>query len=238
MRINKYLALCGLGSRRQVEDIILEGRVSGSKGKINELGYQVEDGELIKVSNKIVKPPTTHRYYAFNKPKNVLCTRTDPQGRTTVYDILPNNLKNLHLVGRLDYHSRGLLLLTDDGNLTQKLLRPEFGVEREYWVWTKPSFPEKKLLLLQKGTVDENGQRLKPKKVTWYPGMLRFVLNEGKNREIRKIIESVEDYKVRDLLRVRYGAVELGELAEGKSRGLHSHEINSLLPLKKPIKEG
>lgn len=236
MRINKFLAQCGFGSRREVESLILEGRVKGKEGIITQLSYQVSEKEIIRVGSKVAHLPEVHKYYAFHKPKAVLCTRHDPEGRPTVYDLLPSSMKNLHLVGRLDYHSRGLLLLTTHGDLTQKLLRPEYGIEREYYVRTKPSFPQRRLAEVRKGVQDERGNLLKPKEVLWYPGFLRFILTEGKNREIRKIIEAFEEFEVKDLLRVRYGAVNLGELEEGEWRPLFASERNSLLSVHLPIK--
>lgn len=124
MRINRYLALCGFGSRRAVEDLIVGGAVKVGGEIVYDLARQIEEGDKVQVLGKSAVPPRTHEYVMLNKPKGYLCSASDPFDRPTIYRLMPEGLRKLHYVGRLDYNSRGLIMLTNDGGLTHSLLHP------------------------------------------------------------------------------------------------------------------
>ena len=226
-RINRYLALCGLGSRRAVEDLVRNGEVTVNGKRITDLAFQVEDGHKVVVGGKAAKPPKTHVYGVLNKPSGYLCSATDPYGRPTIYDLLRTEHTRLHYVGRLDYTSRGLLILTTDGELTQKLLHPSHGVPRTYAIKTHVPFTEAEMRTLKAGVEIGEGVIAKAVSARRVGDGAELILKEGKNREIRRMLE-VLGHKVIDLQRIRFGGLELGDLPEGEFRLLEASEITRL----------
>ena len=233
MRINRYLALCGFGSRRAVEDLIRQGSVTVGGEVVSDLGRQIEDGEKVAVLGKPARPPRSYEYVVLNKPKGYLCSVGDPFDRPTIYRLLPAAFQTLHYVGRLDYNSRGLLLLTNDGALTHALLHPSREVPRTYQVKLRKPLGEKEVASLLAGVDIGFEEPAAAASVRQLEDHLELVLQEGKNREIRRMLEAV-GRRVVDLRRIRFGTLALGDLAEGAWRRLTAAEIADLHGKKKP----
>lgn len=234
MRINRYLALCGFGSRRAVEDLIRGGAVTVAGEVVYDLGRQIGEGEKVAVLGKPARPPQAYAYVLLNKPKGYLCSVGDPFDRPTIYRLLPAEFKTLHYVGRLDYNSRGLVLLTNDGALTHSLLHPSREVPRTYAIKTRKPMAEKDAEALMAGVDIGFEHPAAAASVRQLEDHLEIVLQEGKNREIRRMLEVV-GYRVVDLQRIRFGALELGDLPEGKWRRLTAAEIADLHGKKKDM---
>ena len=227
MRLNKYLALCGIGSRRGVEEIIVSGKVAINGEVVVDLGRRVVEGDVVTLEGKPVKTPQQYTVVALNKPPGCLSTRTDPEGRETVYHWLPPAYKSLRNVGRLDLQSRGLLLFTDDGDLAFRLTHPSYEIPRTYLVWTdRPIGPEGRSDLLQGVDLGE-GEIGVAKSVKLDAEKAEITLMEGKNREIRRMMQAI-GRRVRDLKRTDFGPVTLGELASGDFRVLSEDEVRAL----------
>lgn len=227
MRINRYLALCGFGSRRAVEELVRSGAVTVDGSTVTDLGVQIEEGRKVKVLGKAAVPPREHDYVMLNKPKGYLCSASDPFDRPTIYKLLPPAFRKLHYVGRLDYNSRGLILLTNEGGLTHSLLHPSREVPRTYRVWTRKPLAKKDIKQLLEGVdigFEDEAVAVSVKAVDDHT---EIVLKEGKNREIRRMLEVV-GYRVVDLQRIRFGEVSLGELPEGHYRRLEASEVARL----------
>ena len=212
MRINKYISLCGIASRRAADTLIADGLVQVNGETITDLGHQVDETkDKVIVDGKPAKLPTKTKTILFHKPPGCVCTKVDPQGRRTVYDYLPPGFQHLKYVGRLDLQSRGLLLFTDDGELLHRLTHPSYEIPRSYYVWTTRPLS------------DSAAQKL----VYLENGFAELVLTEGKNREIRRMMRAV-GYEIRDLKRVSYCKIQLGELPAGEYRELTADEMNKL----------
>jgi 23S rRNA pseudouridine2605 synthase len=231
LRLNKFLAHAGAGSRRHCDDLIVAGRVKIDGEIVRDLGIQIEP-ETAKVF--VDDHPVhieKHVYWAVNKPRGYLCTNHDPAGRPLVLDLVPHVDQRVFTVGRLDEDSEGLLLLTNDGDLAQQLMHPRFGVEKTYEVLVAGSPSPAELRQLTTGVWLSEG-RVKARFVkkfkrqgdsTW----LKIVLAEGKNREIRRMLARLK-HKVMRLRRVAIGPVRLDRLPKGKSRRLALAEIELL----------
>jgi 23S rRNA pseudouridine2605 synthase len=230
MRINKYLARCGKGSRRGVESLILEGKVSVNGKIVTALSQEVQEGDAVKLQGKICLLPRQSTHIIFNKPPGFLCSKSDPQERLLIYDKLPKEFVRLHYVGRLDYASRGLLLLTDDGELSQNLCLPKNQVPKTYWVQLSKKLSDEDQAKLRKGMRLSDGLKTKPAKVKVRGPWAEITLTEGKNREIRRMMQDL-GYGVQDLQRVSFGNLALGSLKEGKHRKLTEQEVAGLQEL-------
>jgi 23S rRNA pseudouridine2605 synthase len=230
MRINRYLAVCGVGSRRRVEPMIKNGNVFVNGAPMLDLSYQVKEGDQIEVFGALISPPAQYRVIAFNKPRNTLCTRDDPEGRHTIYDVLPPEFKNFQYVGRLDFATHGLLLLTDDGELAQRLTLPKWNIPRTYSVRLDRKMEAADIKKIAEGVYlpadspTNTGVHALPAAGEAYGNKLSLVLTEGKNREIRRMM-TVLGYEVEDLKRTQYGSVHLGSLDVGSYRELSDDEI-------------
>ncbi len=233
-RVQKILARAGLASRRQVEEWIREGRVTVN-GQVVALGAKADpEKDAIKVDGKRVKLDRRLRYVLLYKPAGVVTTSEDPEGRTTVVDLVRGKVsERVFPVGRLDYHSEGLLLLTNDGELAYRLAHPRFGVLRAYLVKVKGLPDEKDVSKLKKGTVIE-GKRVVPKEVqlvrttpkqvnSWW----RVVVGEGKSHEVREFFLRV-GHPVQRLVRVAIGPLRDEKLKAGVFRGLTAEEVEAL----------
>jgi 23S rRNA pseudouridine2605 synthase len=236
-RLNKLLAHAGVGSRRHCDDLIAAGRVTVDGQKVRELGMRVDpDTQKIFVDDVPVKLER-HVYWLVNKPRGVLCTNHDPSGRPRAVDLIPHVEQRVYTVGRLDENSEGLLLLTNDGDLAFRLMHPRFGVPKTYLVQVA-GFPTKEdLQQLLRGVYLAEG-KVKAKSAKRLKGegdscWLRIVLNEGKNREIRRMLAKL-GHKALRLRRVALGPVELGPLGKGKSRRLTREELQSLKEASEP----
>ncbi len=227
MRINRYLALCGLGSRRAVEALIREGAVTVDGSVVTDLACRIEEGRRVMVHGRPANPPREHEYILFHKPAGYLCSATDPFGRPTIYDILPHEFRKLHYVGRLDFNSRGLIILTNDGSLTHELLHPSREVPRTYKVWTRKPLSPEEMEKLRAGTDIGSGEMAVPVSVKPMGDHCEIILREGKNREIRRMLEVV-GHKVVDLQRIRFGGLSLGDVPEAGFRRLDETETARL----------
>jgi 23S rRNA pseudouridine2605 synthase len=229
-RLNKYLAHAGLGSRRHCEELILAGRVTIDGQPVRELGTRVEPGQCVAVDGESIKGER-HVYWLVNKPRGFLCTNHDPAGRPLAIHLIPHVSQRVYTVGRLDEDSEGLLLLTNDGDLANRLMHPRYGVEKTYLVQVAGTPTREDLEQLLTGVWLSDGhvkarhvKRLKRQgNSTW----LRITLSEGKNREIRRMLARLH-HKVMRLRRVALGPIELGSLTTGKSRRLSMAEVEAL----------
>lgn len=234
-RLQKVLAHSNIASRRKAEEMIAEGRVKVNGVIITEMGFKVSDKDEISVDNKpIVK--AAYQYFLMNKPTGYISTTKDEKGRKTVIDLLDEDLKKdrLYPIGRLDSDSAGLLLLTNDGELSNILMHPSQGVEKEYIVRVKGIMIRKEVIRLRAGLTIDDDYFAKPKHVRLISldkdhqsSLLSVVLVEGRNREIRKLFDAL-GYPVKNLTRVRYDFLVLDGVERGKYRPLKVHEVKKL----------
>jgi 23S rRNA pseudouridine2605 synthase len=230
-RLQKVLAAAGLGSRRQCEELITAGRVEVDRHVVVELGTRVDpDQQKIRVDGV---PLTSARlvYYAVNKPVGVLCTNRDPSGRPRVLDLVPDQHARLFTIGRLDLHSEGLILVTNDGELANRLTHPRYGVGKTYRVVVAGRPTRDVLAKLTAGVHLAEGlaraERVDIKSLRKDSAILEMVLREGKNREIRRVLARV-GHKVERLTRIAVGPVRLADLPAGACRRLTREEIAAL----------
>lgn len=220
MRLQKYLASCGVASRRHSEDLIKEGRVmvNGTRAK---LGQSIDPKlDQVKIGKKIISLPPSFSYFLFYKPRSVVSTITDPEGRVTVSSFFPPN-QHLHPVGRLDYDSEGLMLLTNDGELTQRLTHPKYQVQKTYQVLVNGTLTNSDLTKLQNGIYLKD-LKLKTKRATVRliesnnnRSLFEITIHEGKNRQIRRMCEAL-GYQVARLIRTRLDNWTIGDLKPGE----------------------
>lgn len=229
MRINKYLAGCGLGSRRSVENIVLQGRVKVNITIVKELSFDVNvDNDAVFVDGKKVQYITNYTYIIFNKPKGCICSTSDEKDRKTIYDYLDID-KGIHSVGRLDYDTEGLLVLTNDGDLHFRLTHPSNEIPKTYLVKIAQTVPEPDLVIMRKG-VELDGIMTKRCKIKLKEiekdGTASYLMTitEGRNRQIRRMFETV-GHEVIFLKRIAIGDLKLGGLGRGKFRYLKDDEI-------------
>ena len=217
-RLSKVIARNTSYSRRQAEKLIDEGRVSVDGKKIISQGMNVSENNKIFVDKKLINRSTDIQIYIFHKPRGCLVTHNDPSNRKTIFDFINKKYRNLITVGRLDYNSEGLLILTNDGQLKREFELPKNNYQREYKVKIQGKITDFIISKISKG-ITVKGQKYKSieiKKInetstyTW----IRMILTEGKNREIRKIFDSL-NMTVTRLIRVSYGKYRLGKLQKG-----------------------
>lgn len=234
MRLQKYLASCGVASRRNAEQMILDGRVAVNGEIVNILGTQVnEQSDTVRVDGCIVRPETEKHYLAYNKPVGEVTTVSDPEGRATVMDRFRDYPVRLFPVGRLDYDSEGLLLLTNDGDLMNKVLHPSFEIQKSYLTKVSNNVSDPEIRMLRKGVIID-GKLTSPAEVRLirhdtFSTDLLITIHEGRNRQVRKMVEAIGHQVVR-LKRVRFGPVQLGDLPSGMWRKLTDEEIKKLRP--------
>jgi 23S rRNA pseudouridine2605 synthase len=226
MRLNRYLALCGLGSRRACEEIILGGGVRVNGRAVRELAVTVQPGDMVVARGRVVKPAAS-RYVVLHKPTGVLSSRASQGGKRTIYDVLPREVATLPHVGRLDADSEGLLLLSNDGALAQAVTHPSRHVEKEYEVILDRTFDADKTARLLKGVYLEEGRAKAASVQIEGATKLRIVLTQGINRQIRRMFAAL-GYKVKRLTRTRMGPLRLGRLPRGAWRELTEREVESL----------
>ena len=234
-RLQKVIAKTNIASRRKAEEMILEGRVKVNGLVVTELGTKVNDDDIILVDNKPIKE-AKKIYLLMNKPTGYISTTSDDKNRRIVLNLLTDEYKDkrIYPVGRLDYDSAGILLLTNDGELTQILTRPEFDVEKEYIVRVKGIIVRKKLIAFRKGVIIDDNYLAVAKSVNIIEldkenqsTLLNVVLTEGKNRQIRKMFEAI-NHPVKTLTRIRYDFLTLEGIKRGGFRELTIHEIKKL----------
>jgi 23S rRNA pseudouridine2605 synthase len=242
-RLQKIIAAAGIASRRHAEEMIKSGLVSVNGETITELGTKADPAvDRIKVGNKLLKAPDRHLYILLHKPKGYVTTSSDPEGRPTVMDLIRNVGTRVYPVGRLDYSSEGLLLLTNDGELTQKLTHASSHVQKTYLVKVSGVPTEENLKRLRQGIVlqpvkPNSGEKRAPAKVRtasakitvfkegdnpWY----EVTIIEGRNRQIRRMFEEI-GHHVEKIKRVKYGPLQL-DVESGKYRSLTDVEVSRL----------
>lgn len=230
-RLNKLLAAAGFGSRRQCDELIASGRVEVDRQVVAELGAKVDparhevrvDGSPLQLGRRL--------YFAVNKPPGVVSTNRDPSGRPRVIDLVPAGDARVYTIGRLDQSSEGLILVTNDGELAQRLAHPRYGVEKTYHVVVAGKPEPEVLAQLRRGIHLAEGsvraRHIKVRSERPHSTQLEIVLAEGRNREIRRMLAK-SGHKVLRLRRVAIGSLRLGELPLGQSRRLNSAEIEEL----------
>lgn len=226
MKLNHYLARSGISSRRKSSELIENGRVQVNGEVVLEPSRQVADGDRVTVDGKAIVLEKLV-YVALNKPVGFTCTLKDRFAKQKVTDLIPQSLGRLYPVGRLDRDSSGLILLTNDGDFSQRISHPRHEIEKEYLVVVSPAFKPDKISVLKTGVLDK-GEKLSAREVKILKkeperSTLRIVLQEGKKREIRRMFASL-GYQVEKLIRVRIGEIILGELLVGKYRFLSEEE--------------
>jgi 23S rRNA pseudouridine2605 synthase len=232
-RLNRYLARSGVASRRAADALIASGAVQVNGKAPPRSGMLVEPGtDAVTVHGTPVRPLAPHRYLALNKPEGVLVTARDPGGRPTVFDLLDDEASGrLFAVGRLDAATSGLLLLTDDGELANRLAHPRHKVAKEYLAVVRGTPTDRELSLLRQG-VEIDGRPTQPALVELEGSAggfsrLRLVIKEGRYRQVRRMLEAV-GHPVRELTRMAFGPVRLGRLRAGGWRRLRPPEIDDL----------
>jgi 23S rRNA pseudouridine2605 synthase len=223
MRLNRYLAAAGIGSRRKCDQLVAAGRVTINGKVCTDFSTQPAARDHVKLDGQLLHldPSLT---IALHKPSGFVCTRSDPHARDTIFDLLPSKFTRLFNIGRLDAQSEGLILLTNEGELAQRLTHPRFKIEKEYEVTLdRPWEP----ILAQKllHGIFLNGQRAQIARLhSIAPTRLRIVLRQGINRQIRRMFEAL-GYRVKHLVRTRIGTLRLGDLPRGQWRILTKREL-------------
>ena len=235
MRLHRYMAHCGVASRRSCEAIIAEGRVRVNGGVVTEMGVTVEPGvDTVEVDGQVIEPEAEKVYIALNKPEGYITTVSDPYDRPSVMDLI-RELTDVRLypVGRLDGDSQGLLLMTNDGNFAHRLTHPRFHVEKEYRALVRGIPNESELDRLRNGGVELDGRPTAPARV-WVEtvrggaALCRTVIREGRNRQVRRMFDAV-GHPVLELTRLRVGPVWLTGINPGQWRYLKEDEIHALM---------
>ena len=235
MRLQKYLALSGVASRRTAEKMIAEGRVAVNRLIVTEMGTQVDEtADLVEVDGKPVSPQEEKHYIAYYKPIGEVTTVSDPEGRATVMDKFRDYPVRLYPVGRLDYDSEGLLLLTNDGDMMNRVLHPSGEVSKVYLTKISNQVTDDEIRQLRRGVMVE-GKLTSPASVRLirreaFDTVLLISIHEGRNRQVRKMVSAI-GHQVVSLKRVEFGPVSLGDLPCGKWRRLSETEIRKLKAL-------
>jgi 23S rRNA pseudouridine2605 synthase len=227
-RLQKILSRAGVASRRASEQLMLTGRVTVNGVTVRELGTKADPArDDIRVDGRRVKPIERLRYVLLNKPRGYVSTRSDPQKRPTVIDLIGDAREYLYPVGRLDYDSDGLILLTNDGDLAARLTHPRYGVSRTYDVRVLGVPDERDVARLRRGILVD-GRRTEPADVNPLgPGHLVFTIREGRNRQVRKMCEAI-GHPVTHLTRVAIGPIRDARLKPGQWRELTAAEVRTL----------
>ncbi len=237
-RLQKVIARAGMASRRHAEALIQEGRVVVNGARITTLGTTVDPfKDHIKVDGKRIQPETKKVYLLLNKPKGVITSVHDPEGRPTVMQLVPKGKERLYPIGRLDFYTEGLLLLTNDGDLSHQLMHPRFEIEKRYWAKVKGTPTEGQINKVEQGGMPLPTGKSAPCKIRSIPrgkgtknSWLELILHEGKKREVRRLLEKI-GHPVLKLKRVGYANLTLGTLPTGAARPLTPKEVEGLRKL-------
>lgn len=234
MRINKYIALCGVASRRKAEELILAGRVTVNDEVMTELSYKVdEENDIVKVDDKLIKEENKLVYILLNKPEGYITTVKDQFDRPSVLDLVSDIKERVYPIGRLDYETSGLLLLTNDGDLTYKLTHPKHEVDKTYVARVKGKLTKEEIERFKTGLEIEDYTTAPAKlKVIKYDeqrdsSLLEIKIHEGKNRQVRKMCKAI-NHPVLRLRRSAMGKIKIGDCEIGKYRYLTEDEIKYL----------
>ncbi|MBE5768004.1 MAG: rRNA pseudouridine synthase [Clostridiales bacterium] len=233
MRLQKYLALSGVASRRNSEKLIAEGQVAVNGKVVTEMGVQVDEmTDKVTVGGKLVQLETEKHYLAYNKPIGEVTTVSDPEGRPTVMDHFRDYPVRLYPVGRLDYDSEGMLLLTNDGDLMNNLLHPSREVEKAYLVKVSNQVSEDTLRRLRAGVTLDDGRMTSPAMVRLvrheaFCSVVLVTIHEGRNRQVRRMFSAV-GHEVVALKRIGFAGILLHDLPRGQWRRLTDVEVRKL----------
>jgi 23S rRNA pseudouridine2605 synthase len=228
VRLGKYLAHAGIASRRRAEDLVRAGRVSVGGITVRDPARDVVDASGVAVDGRPVTGAEPHEIWALNKPAGVVSTARDTHGRRTVLDLLPPTAGRLYPVGRLDADTTGLILLTNDGELANRLMHPSFEVPKTYRVkLARPPVREAALHALRTGVQLEDGMTAPALVRRLHPGELDITIHEGRKRQVRRMCDAV-GHPVKEIQRIAFGPLRLGSLAPGQARRLTHAETQRL----------
>lgn len=236
MRLQKYMAMCGVAARRKCEELIAEGRVRVNGQIVSQMGAQVEEGDAVELDGRPIRPQERLRYILYHKPMGEVTTVHDDKGRDTVMDRFSEIPERIYPVGRLDYDSEGLLLLTNDGELAQRLTHPSREIDKTYLARVSGNPSAQALARLRQGVyMDGDSRRTYPAQVRVvrdeaFSSDLLVTIHEGRNRQVRRMFEAV-GHQVLLLRRVRFGPLSLDGLRRGEWRELTQAEIAELKAL-------
>ena len=230
MRINQYIAAAGVCSRRKADELIEEGRVMVNGSVLDVMGYHVQDGDVVEVDGKRVEPETKKVYYLLNKPMGYVTSTADKEGRPLVTELVPNEIR-VFPVGRLDFNTSGLLILTNDGDLANKLMHPSGEFDKRYLVRAQGIVTRKEAEKLERG-IDIGGFVTSPAELHLIKHdrnstVAEIVIHEGKNRQVRRMFEAI-GHPVQELCRTGLGDLVIGKLAIGQCRKLSPSEVEYL----------
>jgi 23S rRNA pseudouridine2605 synthase len=225
VRLAKYLAHCGVTSRRRAEELIAAGRVSVGGRTVTDPARDVDESSAVEADGRPVAPEP-REVWMVNKPAGITSTAREPGRRQAVVELVSSR-RRLYPVGRLDADATGLILLTNDGELANRLTHPRYGVERRYRVRLRRAASEAQLRRLRRGVELEDGLTAPAGVRRVSPRVLELTITEGRNRQVRRMVEAVGNEVVR-LARIRFGPIHLGELPEGRARKLHPPEVQRL----------
>ena len=236
MRINKYLADCGVASRRKCDELILQGKVKVNNKVTRELGLDIKPTDVVLFENRVVRPNARRVYYKLHKPKGYVTTASDEKGRKTVVELMRKVQERVYPIGRLDYDTEGLLILTNDGDITNILTHPKNAVKKTYIASIEGEITNDDAKKISKG-IDIGGYVTQPCSVLILDKDDKFtrvevVITEGKNHQVKKMFEAVGK-TIAFLKRVSIGEIKLGGLARGEYKALTTKEIAYLKSLQK-----
>jgi 23S rRNA pseudouridine2605 synthase len=231
VRLNKYIAQAGITSRRHADTLIKYGKVRINGKVVRELGTLVKPGDKVDVSGTPIKPIEETIYIVLHKPVGVMTTMRDPQGRRTVAELIPKKMPRIVPVGRLDYDTAGVLLMTNDGELANQLLHPKFGVDKTYRATIAGRLSPENVQKLHDGVDLEHykasGAKVRVVSVRAGYCVVDITIHEGRNRQVREMFEAL-GHPVQTLVRLRFGPISLGDLGVGRTRELTAKELAGL----------
>ena len=232
IRLQKYLAQCGVASRRKAEEFIKQGRVRVDGVIVTAMGTRIVPGkQIISLDGKEVKDTTKPIYILLNKPKGYVTTLSDPQGRPIVTSLIKDIQARLFPVGRLDLDTEGALLLTNDGELAQRIQHPKFEVNKSYEARVSGVPPQKKIVQLERGILLDGKMtspaRIRVKKKTKSSCLITITIHEGRKRQVRKMFQAI-GHPVFHLKRMSYGQLQLGKLPIGSYKKLNRSDIKKI----------
>ncbi len=232
MRLNKFLSRCGVASRRSADNLIVSGKVMVNDQPVTQKGVVIDESrDVVKVDGKVCAIPTGYIYVMLNKPEGYLVTLEDDFGRETVTELIKDVPRRIYPIGRLDYDSEGLLLLTDDGDLAFRLAHPSYNVRKIYTVGVRGEFPDERLVRFEEGIKLDDGHiahsRARVLKRSPKFTVLSIELTEGRKREIKRMCKAI-GFPVRSIRRVQYDTLSLDNLAKGCWRYLTPEEVTRL----------
>lgn len=233
LRLNKFIADSGLTSRRKADELIEKGQVKVNGRTVIELGTRVDEKQdQVRVKGKLITQPIQKSYFIFNKPKNVVSTLSDPEGRPTVADYFKNQKERLFPVGRLDWDSEGLLLMTNDGDFANEVSHPKKKIPKTYIVKIDGKITASQIFKLKKGVsiIGGKAQALHVEAIHRNTGKydwVKIVITEGRNRQVRKMFEKI-GFDVKKLQRVSVGQLRIGTLRKGEFKALNANQLDRI----------